>query len=629
MSLQPAILQGNTCKQYFHPLSSISSTRWVGNCNRFAFLSPAKPTANRAPQASLSSKLQPVVRLLTKFPASGFLAMNQSVDQFASTTTSLTKIFNKIGKPIQSSPFLVSVLLLMFMASKIQNQQEEDDNSINLPPGPWRLPFIGNIHQLAGPGLPHHRLTDLAKTYGPVMGVHLGEVYAVVVSSAETSKEVLRTQDTNFAERPLVNAAKMVLYNRNDIVFGSFGDQWRQMRKICTLELLSVKRVQSFKSVREEEMSSFIKFLSSKSGSPVNLTHHLFVLTNYIIARTSIGKKCKNQEALLRIIDDVVEAGAGFSVTDVFPSFEALHVISGDKHKFDKLHRETDKILEDIISEHKADRAVSSKKSDGEVENLLDVLLDLQENGNLQFPLTNDAIKGAILDTFGAGSDTSSKTAEWTLSELIRNPEAMRKAQAEIRRVFDETGYVDEDKFEELKYLKLVVKETLRLHPAVPLIPRECRGKTKINGYDIFPKTKVLVNVWAISRDPAIWPEPEKFNPERFIDNPIDYKSINCELTPFGAGKRICPGMTLGITNLELFLANLLYHFDWKLPDGKMPEDLDMSESFGGAIKRKTDLKLIPVLARPLTPRNANSGNTFTTTDADSPASMCPHLKAL
>ncbi|EEF48736.1 premnaspirodiene oxygenase [Ricinus communis] len=489
-----------------------------------------------------------------------------------------------------SFPALLSFLLLIFVVLRIWKQYTYKGKSTP-PPGPWRLPLLGNFHQLVG-ALPHHRLTELAKIYGPVMGIQLGQISVVIISSVETAKEVLKTQGEQFADRTLVLAAKMVLYNRNDIVFGLYGDHWRQLRKLCTLELLSAKRVQSFKSVREEELSNFVKFLHSKAGMPVNLTHTLFALTNNIMARTSVGKKCKNQEALLSIIDGIIDASGGFTIADVFPSVPFLHNISNMKSRLEKLHQQADDILEDIINEHRATR---NRDDLEEAENLLDVLLDLQENGNLEVPLTNDSIKGAILDMFGAGSDTSSKTAEWALSELMRHPEEMKKAQEEVRRIFGEDGRIDEARFQELKFLNLVIKETLRLHPPVALIPRECREKTKVNGYDIYPKTRTLINVWSMGRDPSVWTEAEKFYPERFLDGTIDYRGTNFELIPFGAGKRICPGMTLGIVNLELFLAHLLYHFDWKLVDGVAPDTLDMSEGFGGALKRKMDLNLVPI----------------------------------
>ncbi|WCJ19594.1 Cytochrome P450 726A27 [Euphorbia peplus] len=458
-------------------------------------------------------------------------------------------------------------------------------SNIPPPPGPWKLPLIGNIHQLVG-SPPHHRLRDLAKTYGPVMSIQLGELSTVIISSPEAAKQVLKTQDPIFADRPVSLAAKILNYNGNGLVFGAYGDQWRQLKKICILELLSAKRVQSFKSVREEEVSNFISCIRSKAGSSVNLTHMLFALANSITARISIGRNCENQEHLLRVIGEIFEASGGFGVSDVFPSLQFVDFISGIKSKLERLHQEMDQMLEDIINEHKNSRVVQA-----ESDNLLDVLLDLQENRNLHVPLSDDNIKGTLLDMFAAGSDTTAKTAEWALSELIHNPKVMKKAQEEVRRVFEEKGNIEEAGLQELKFLKCVVKETLRLHPAFPFTVRECRELSNVNGYAIYPKTKILINIWAVGRDQESWKEAEKFDPDRFLDSSIDYKGNSPEWVPFGAGKRMCPGILLGTTIVELILANLLYHFDWKI-DG---DDFDMTEVHAGSLKRKTDLKLIPM----------------------------------
>jgi len=182
------------------------------------------------------------------------------------------------------------------------------------------------------------------------------------------------------------------------------------------------------------------------------------------------------------------------------------------------------------------------------------------------------------------------------MSEMARDPRVMKKAQDEVRMVFNMKGRVDETCINELKYLKSVVKETLRLHPPGPLLlPRESTQECKIHGYDIPIKSKVIVNAWAIGRDPNYWNEPERFYPERFIDSSIDYKGNNFEYIPFGAGRRICPGSTFGLVNVEMALALFLYHFDWKLPNGIQNEDLDMTEEFKVTIRRKNDLCLIPV----------------------------------
>ena len=180
------------------------------------------------------------------------------------------------------------------------------------------------------------------------------------------------------------------------------------------------------------------------------------------------------------------------------------------------------------------------------------------------------------------------------MSELVRNPRVMKKAQNEVRAVLNGKKEVHEADIQELKYLKLVIKETMRLHPSLPLLlPRECRESCEIDGYVIPLKTKVIVNAWALARDPEYWHDAECFLPERFEDNCYDFKGSNMEYLPFGAGRRICPGILFGVANVELLLASLLYHFNWKLPDGMNIRDLDMKEKFGASVGRKTSLQLI------------------------------------
>jgi cytochrome P450 len=183
------------------------------------------------------------------------------------------------------------------------------------------------------------------------------------------------------------------------------------------------------------------------------------------------------------------------------------------------------------------------------------------------------------------------------MAELMRNPSVMSRAQAEVREAFMGQMKVSEEGLGELSYLQCVVKETLRLHTPGPLlIPRESQEDCEILGYDVPKGTTVLVNAWAISRDPECWDEPEAFVPERFIGSARDYRGNSFEFVPFGAGRRICPGMLFGIANIELALASLLFYFDWSLPDGVRPAELDMGEAMGVTARRKLDLWLRPAL---------------------------------
>ncbi|OWM85821.1 hypothetical protein CDL15_Pgr012071 [Punica granatum] len=453
------------------------------------------------------------------------------------------------------------------------------------------------MHQLSGP-LPHRTLHDLAAKYGPLMHLKMGEVSTVVFSSPETAKEVLKTHDVIFASRPPILASSIISYDCTSITFAPYGEYWRQLRKICILELLSAKRVLSYRSVREDEMANLVKWIRSKAGTAINLTEKIYSSQYGMTSRAAFGKQCHEQDRFIGVVKEAIKFAGGFGIADLFPSIKLLHVISGMKPKIEKLHKESDRMLEDIIREHREAKKRNADNGGQEVEedeDLVDVLLKIQRQGDFEFSLTTDNIKAVILDIFSAGSETPATAADWVMSELIKNPNITRKAQSEVREVFNRRGRADEEGVSELSYLKQVVREALRLHPPVPLLlPRECSEVREICGYTIPVKTKGIINAWALGRDPKWWKDPERFDPERFNDTSVDFKGNYMEYIPFGAGRRICPGMTFGLAQVELQIAMLLYHFDWKLPEGMRNEDLDMTETFAVTVKRKDDLYLIP-----------------------------------
>ncbi|KAK7305227.1 hypothetical protein VNO77_43129 [Canavalia gladiata] len=489
------------------------------------------------------------------------------------------------------------VLLLTLLVQKIERKPKKSDaTTYNIPLGPRKLPIIGNIHNMLC-SQPHRKLRDLALKYGPIMHLQLGQVSTIVISSPECAREVMKTHDINFATRPKILAAEIMSYNSTSIAFAPYGSYWRQLRKICTLELLSLKRVNSYQPIREEEFSNLVKWIASKKGSPINLTQAVISSIYTIVSRAAFGKKCKDQEKFVSAMKESVKIAGGFDIGDLFPSATWLQLIPGLRPKLEKLHQQVDQLMENIINEHKEAKSkmVAAKDDQSEAKDLVDVLIQYEDGSNKDFLLTKNNMKAIILDIFGAGSETSATTIDWAMAEMIKDPRVMKKAQAEVREVFNMKGKVEENGINELKYLKLVIKETLRLHPPVPLLlPRECGEACEIQGYHIAAKSKVVINAWAIGRDPNYWSEAERFYPERFTDSNVDYKGSNFEYIPFGAGRRICPGSTFALRSVELALAMLLYHFDWKLPNEMRNEELDMSEEFGVTIRRKVDLCLFP-----------------------------------
>ncbi|ESW18600.1 hypothetical protein PHAVU_006G054300 [Phaseolus vulgaris] len=497
-------------------------------------------------------------------------------------------------------PALIFFIFLTLVVQKIgKKPRKTDETTSKIPHGPTKLPIIGNIYNLLF-SQPHIKLRDLALKYGPLMHLQLGEISTIVISSPECAKEVMKTHDINFATRPKVLAVDIMSYNSTDIAFAPYGEYWRQLRKICTLELLSLKRVNSYQPIREEELSNLVKWIDSKKGSPINLTQAVLSSIYSIASRSAFGKKYKDQENFILVIKKLIKAAGGFDIGDLFPSATWLQHVTGMRPKLENLHQQADQIMENIINEHKEAKS-EANDYEREAEDLVDVLIQYEEGSKQDFSLTRNNIKAIILDIFAAGGETSATTIDWAMAEIMKNSRVMKHAQAEVREVFNMKGRVDENCINELKYLKLVVKETLRLHPPIPLLlPRECGQTCEIHGYNIPAKSKVIVNAWAIGRDSNYWTEPERFYPERFIDNTIDYKGNNFEYIPFGAGRRICPGSIFASRVVELTLAMLLYHFDWKLPSGMISEELDMSEEFGITVRRKHDLFLVPFPCLPL-----------------------------
>ncbi|XP_022751610.1 cytochrome P450 71D9-like [Durio zibethinus] len=489
---------------------------------------------------------------------------------------------------------LFPLVYFIFMALRTWMKPKANGSASRLPPGPPKLPLIGNLHLFIDTEI-HRCLARLAQKYGPVMHMQLGEVPTVVISSPEGAKEVMKTHDSIFSERPYLYAAESLTYNFKDIAF-SRGEYLRQIRKICATELLSQRRVQSFRSIREEEMTNLIRTISSKAGQSIKLRNMLFSSALSIISRTAFGGKCKYQEAFQKLLPEIAEVFGGLSIVDMYPSIKLLHLINKMRPKNQRLCQKVDEILENIIREHRVRKSTAKGGEDEVADDLVQVLLDIQDHGDLELPLSTSSVKAITLNMFAAGGDTSSTVVEWAMAEMLRNPKIMEKAQAEVRCVFAGKRDIDEARVHDLKYLNQVIKETLRFHPPAPLLlPRECQESCEVNGWVIPAKTRIMVNAWAICRDQNYWAEAEKFHPERFNDNSISYKGTDFHYIPFGAGRRICPGMSFGIANVELTLANLLFHFDWQLPHGMKPEDLDMTEVLAGVVRRKVDLCLVPI----------------------------------
>ncbi|KAK9684497.1 hypothetical protein RND81_10G214100 [Saponaria officinalis] len=467
-----------------------------------------------------------------------------------------------------------------------------------LPPGPKPWPILGNLPHMGQ--APHQGLAALAQKYGPLLYMRLGYVHVVVAASASVAAQFLKTHDLNFSNRPPNSGAKHIAYNYQDLVFAPYGPKWRMLRKICSLHLFSTKALDDFRLVRQEEVSILVNAIAKAGTKPVQLGQLLNVCTTNALSRVMLGKRVlgdgtgksdpKAEEFKDMVMELMVLSGV-FNIGDFIPALEWLD-LQGVASKMKKLHKRLDHFLGAILEERK------SGAHNG--VDLLSTLISLKDNCDGEGgQFTDTEIKALLLNLFTAGTDTSSSTTEWAIAELIRHPTILAKVQQEMDSVVGQDRLINEADIPNLTYFQAVIKEVFRLHPSTPLsLPRIASEPCEINGYHIPKNTTLLVNVWAIARDPEVWANPLEFKPERFLpdgDKPnVDVKGNDFELIPFGAGRRICAGLSLGLRMVQLLTATLVHAYDWALVDGLMVEKLNMDEAYGLTLQRKVPLMVHP-----------------------------------
>ncbi|RCV32566.1 hypothetical protein SETIT_7G013200v2 [Setaria italica] len=486
------------------------------------------------------------------------------------------------------------VLIIWFHKPRVSATTPGNKSNPNkrLPPGPWTLPIIGSIHHVMR-GLGHRTMMELSRRHGPLMFLRLGEVPTLVVSSAEAAELVMKTHDLAFCSRPTTSVTiDIVGCKGKGIGFAPYGDRWRQMKKIVVMELLCAAQVKRIESIRAEEVGRLLQSVAAGArAGVVNISEEVKALAPDLVAMAMFGGKCAEKSDFVIQYDEVSKLVSGFFPVDFFPSSRLVRWLSIGERRLVRSYGRIQRIIASTIESRKA---AKNGACSPDQEDLLGVMLRLQEDDSLTFPLTSEIIGAVMFDIFGGATTTIGSTLEWAMSELMKKPEAMQKAQQEVRKELGGLrGVITNTDLVGLSHIRMVIKEVLRLHPPNPLlVPRESTEDCEILGYHVPKGTKVLVNAFAISRDPRYWNNPEAFNPERFENSNIDYKGTNFEFTPFGSGRRQCPAIMFGTSTLEIALANLLYHFDWMLPDGLSPELVDMSEKYGMGVSKKLDLHL-------------------------------------
>ncbi|XP_061348227.1 flavonoid 3'-monooxygenase CYP75B137-like [Gastrolobium bilobum] len=470
-------------------------------------------------------------------------------------------------------------------------------NTQRLPPGPPGIPFFGNLLSL-DPDL-HTYFAGLARTYGPIFKVQLGSKLGIVLSSPSMAREVLKDQDTVFANRDVSAAGKAATYGGSDILWSPYGPEWRVLRKVCTLKMLSNTTLDSVYGLRRKEVLKMVVYLYSRVGSPVRVGEQVFltvlnVITNMLWGGAVDGAERESLGAEFReVVAELTHLLGMPNLSDFFPGL-ARFDLQGVEKRMNALLSRFDGIFEKMIGQRERVKMEDGK----ERKYLLHFLLNLKEESDSKTPITINHVKATLMDMVVGGSDTSSNTIEFALAEMMHKPEIMKRAQEELEAVVGKDNIVEESHIHKLPYLHAVMKETLRLHTALPLLVPHCPSETTtVGGYTIPKGSRVFVNVWAIHTNPSIWEKPLEFDPTRFLDAECDYSGSNFNYLPFGSGRRICAGVAMAERMVLYSLATLVHLFNWTIPRG---EKLDVSEKFGIVLKKKTPLVVIP------TPRLSN-----------------------
>ncbi|XP_054802439.1 cytochrome P450 CYP736A12-like isoform X2 [Prosopis cineraria] len=475
----------------------------------------------------------------------------------------------------------VSLLLLSHLNPTRRNRKQ--------PPGPPAWPVIGNLHLLGN--LPHRSLHSLAKRYGPIMSFRLGQVPAVIVSSPEAAELVLKTNDAVFASRPKTQASECQYYGSKGLILSEYGPYWRSMRKLCVWQLLTASNVEKSGAIRREEVGEMVKSIDklAAASEAVDLREKVEEVVENTMYRMILGKKGTYRFDAKKLVHEAVRLAGVFNPADL-----GICRFKGLTRQLKKNSKELDEMLETIIKEHE-EKTDEQKNEERDFVDLLLSSKDLpDEQSHHVIDQTN--VKAILLDMIIGAFETSVAVTLWAFSELLRNPRVMKKLQHELENIVGTSKLVEHSDLPRLSYLDMVIKETMRLYPVLPLlVPRVSMEDITLDGYYIRKNTRVMVNVWAIGRDPEIWSEnAQVFYPERFNNSDVDLKGHDFQLIPFGSGRRVCPGMQLGLTAVKFILAQLVHCFNWELPPGMSPSDMDMTEKFGLTMPRDSPLLALP-----------------------------------
>ncbi|XP_034689407.1 cytochrome P450 81Q32-like [Vitis riparia] len=456
----------------------------------------------------------------------------------------------------------------------------------NLPPSPPPLPIIGHLHLVRGGGL-HRTFRSLSEKYGPILFLQLGWQPTVIVSSPSVVEECFTKNDIVLANRPLFLLGKYLGYNFTALAWAGYGDHWRNLRRLSTLEVFSPSRLDLIVGIQKDEVKCLLQRLSpdSRDGfGKVELKSKFSELTFNIITRAVAGKRFYGEDVdaevslnFRNLINEIFQSAEATNPADLLPIFRWIDY-QGFERKMIEVSGKSDVFMQGLIDEHRSDRSSLESRN-----TMIDHLLSLQKSQPEYY--TDEIIKGLIMVLILAGTETSATTTEWAMALLLNHPNSLKKAIAEIDNRVGQERIMDETDLPNLPYLQNIVRETLRLYPPGPLlVPHVSSEECEIGGYHIPKHTMVMVNAWAIQRDPKLWHDATSFRPERFETG----KAETYKFLPYGVGRRACPGASMANRLIGLTLGTLIQCYSWERVSDK---EVDMTGAEGLTMPKKTPLE--------------------------------------
>ncbi|KAI5071642.1 hypothetical protein GOP47_0013893 [Adiantum capillus-veneris] len=471
----------------------------------------------------------------------------------------------------------VSLLILLLL---LLLHRRGSRPALNLPPCPFPpLPLLANLLHLR-----KVLRSPLRHTFGPIFTLHLGRGPLVVVTSATLAHEALVMEGRLFADRPRLPSRIVFTSNFRNINSAPYGPHWRTLRRNLVQEMLSVPKILSFKPGRTRVLTRLVSAVMSEAVSNqgvVSVYSNIRVAMFELLLLMCFGFHMPENDILQMsaLLDDVVRFAAG-QIVDFFP---LLNVFNRKKRKEGTLRARQVQIFTSHLEKHNELKTLGQLMPGSYVETLL------------QMNVPTDEMVTLCSEFMVGGTDTTATTLEWAMAQLVRNPSIQNKVYNQMRDIVGDR-LVEETDLQQLTYLQAVIKETLRLHPpGHMLLPHAVSECCKLGGYDIPSNAIVMFDVISMARDPAIWEEPLSFKPERFMEATAQVDitgSKEVTMIPFGAGRRICPGLGLATMHMEMFVAHLMQSFEWASSPAA-GEAVDLTENPVFTVRMKHPLKAV------------------------------------